>query len=742
MGIFYDDKGPGAATSYEIAASLAAVKPSFFGDALRPVVDRTTKSILTALEFKHKLSGNKEEAWVKIMLEQEKGLGSASPRGCFPIRSELDLNHVNTLWHGPGEKRDSLYLVKNMLNQILDEGKKSAEWELRYPTVQQGKWQENLEKRQPMVRLVIGRPPPLFFVDVQHNDQMQRALNDSKLLREICEGRIPEAFKPAIKPVSEWFADTPNKTPYLALWMSDSDQSSFHLSDPRMNFMSLRVHNSMSDAQPMLPFKLNGMFAHALIDGVPAEARMATIWESALSTDSGRGVRHEEQGRITDPEIIQQTAEEVKPENPFRKGAFKYAGCEKFARALNIDEVSEKIGFDDVEMKALLKASKLLGCKPSSLFMLGLMGISGTAPVTSVATREKEYSDKDAKKRKKRIQVTTFGNKLAFDSAQFRVLANWARNPQKNVSLDQLLKEKVFQAFPQQLSKDLFQHVGLYETLVKLAQEHDLGSLSHGAAIADKRRVALEQLIGMFSPHIGSLLTPQMQFSSLGSEPTIGNGALHWEFESACSETVVNTFGLIGNELSFREFLDNPIGLFDVWQLYVQRNDSLPLELLNFTFSNGLLQPRLVEWLQRLVAQKKSKDNSAELIRSIPIEVGGVQFKSIHHALAEAGRNGAVMKDVMSFLNDLLSFTADFMVSSINKAGMQIKFQTLLQAQAHLTMRQAMVMTEGLTYTLLQQNGFGKTEEAETLREWADFHKQECWRLVAAIVPPPPSAQI
>ncbi len=743
MGIFFDSAKPGAASSYDLVASLAAVKSGFVGDALRPMVDRTTKSILTALELGQKISNSPEEAWVKIMLEQERGLGSASPRGCYPIRTELDLKHPNALWHKSDEKRDSLYLVKNMLNQILDEGKKSAEWELRYPTVKQGQWQENLEKRRPMVRLIIGKVPALFFVDIEQTDAVQKALNDSKNLREICEGRIPYQIKPALKPVSEWFVSTPNATPYLALWVSDSDQSNFQLHDPRMNFMSLRVHNSMSDSQPMLPFQLNGIFAHAATDGVPAEERMARIWASALSSDLKRGVRHEEQNQnIIAPEKIEHITEPVKPENPFRKVGFKYAGCEKFARALNIDEVTEKIKFDDGEMKALLKAAKLLGCKPNSLFMLGLMGISGAAPVTSVATKEQQYADKNGKKRRKRIQLVTFGNKLIYDSAQFKLLANWARNPQKRTSLNQLLQAEVFQAFPNQLSKDLFQHVGLYESLIALSQEHDLGFLTHSAKLADRRREVLEELIGMFSPHIIALVRPQMQFSTLGAEPAIGKGALQWEFESACSETVVNTFGLIGKAFSFREFLDNPIGLFDVWQLYLRRNDFLPLELLNFTFRNGLLQPQVAEWLRRLVEARKSKEGSAELIRSIPIEVGGVQFKSIHHALAEAGRNSAVMRDVMSFLNDLLGFTADYMASSLNKAGMQRQFETLLQAQAHLTMREAMIMTEGLTYTLLQQNGFGQTAEADALEYWADFHKSECQLLVNELIPPPPSAHI
>lgn len=105
------------AKSYDLTANLAASESGFLRGALQPIVDATTKSILAALEAGQKLSSDGEEAWVKIMMEQEKGLGSASPRGCYPIRTQLDLNHENASWQAPSDAKDPLYLVKNMLNQ-------------------------------------------------------------------------------------------------------------------------------------------------------------------------------------------------------------------------------------------------------------------------------------------------------------------------------------------------------------------------------------------------------------------------------------------------------------------------------------------------------------------------------------------------------------------------------------------------------------------------------------------------
>lgn len=733
------------AKSYDLTANLAASESGFLRGALQPIVDATTKSILAALEAGQKLSSDDEEAWVKIMMEQEKGLGSASPRGCYPIRTQLNLNHENARWQSPIDAKDPLYLVKNMLNQILDEGRKSLEWELRYPTVKAGKWQENLEKRRSMVRLVIGRPPPLHFVDVEHTDVMQKALNDTKLLREICEGRIPEILKPVVKPVSEWFADTPNTTPYLAIWMSDSDQSSFVMRDPRMNLMSLRVHNSEHDTEPMLPFELNGVFAHALTDGEPAKQRITAIWNSVLASDPKRGVQYQEQGRIVPPEKTESTTEKVKPENPFRKGAFKYPGCEKFALSINIDEIVDKLSFDEQELQALLASAKLLGCKPNSLFMLGLMGVSGAAPVTSVATKKKEYEDIRSgkpKKRRKRIQLTTFGNRPIYDSAQFVALANWTRNSQNNLSLDALFQTDVFQKNPNQLSIDLFQHIGLYESLIQLAQEHDLGFLTNSAKLADRRRVALEELIGLFSPHIIALVRPQMQFSTLGAIPAVGNGALHWEFESACSETVVNTFGLIGTELSLRRFLDNPIGLFDAWQLYIQRNGLSLIELLDFTMRNGFLGTDGIVWLRKLVSDLGQKPNISELIKTTPLEIEGHEFASVHHALAEAGRNGTVMKAVMKFLDDLLGFTADYLQSSANQAGIKKKLVAALEIQVNLTLYQVVMMTESIAYTLLQQNGLGSTQEAAVLKKHCESHKSQYQNVLAELAVPPTSAHM
>ncbi len=747
MFALFDDR-PGASDAYDSMVDVASRhNETLFGEHFQLAVDGVTKLMMSGLELGLNLR-QVEAAWVKIMMEQEKEFGPASPRGCFALNTELDLNHEKARWIPYNTEKDQFFMVKTMLNQLLGEAHRSAAWELRYPVMAKEKkkpteqWAEG-QPREATIRFVMGKAPLLFFADAPLTADLQQKIQTTNLAQQLSAGAVPDLFE-KIYPVNQWFDNsilTPGGVPFMAVYLTESNSQSLDLADPRMNIYTLGVHNSGEATQPALPARLGGSFAHALNDGLPVKELLTSVWSSVLAADSQRGVIYPEQGRITRGEEKYQ----LKPlavENPFLAVGFQHDGCKAIADMLGQSQQVEKFEFNSAEMKALLEAAKKIGCKVNSLFMLAMLAMSGIAPVTSVAPNEKNFIDKKGKKRRERIQVITLGNKVAYDSPQFAALTQWAQRPGSTTSLNELMASPLFADFPQQLSHDLLNHLAVYEAQINLAQQHEIGTLTYNAQLADKQRANLEAIIGYFSPHIVALTMPLMQFSTLGAEPNLAKGALNWHFESACNKTVTDTVGMLGSQLTLKEFLDNPFGMFDVWQFVFKRNRFLATQILSQLKWGNKYSSRVKNWLKYLakdterITSSPNSDLEENAINTAPIKLGGKHFASIHAALAEAGRDSNVLQDAMTFINELLTITAELMQNQTYGQNTKKDFTELLQAHDYKNLMQVVVMTEALAYVMLVQNGQGDSPEATLLAATCNVHKQRNDRLIAAMVQP------